>query len=133
MHQKLTWKFDMLTCYWVIIDLRPELRKKYITSLRTRTMDAQWSLFSSKSFGLWQTIWADKFWGIFGRFISTHFGTVSPLSINLFMTSEPPKYPNSNPPNLLLWFFCLIKSKGNHSGITQPFLNPSISWASNCL
>ena len=24
---------------------------------------------------------ADKFWGIFGQFISTHFGTVSPLSM----------------------------------------------------
>ena len=36
------------------------------------------------TFGLGQTIWADKFWGIwgiFGRFISTHFGTVSPLSM----------------------------------------------------
>ena len=38
--------------------------------------------FSSKSqtFGVGQTIWADKFlgiWGIFGQFISTHFGTVS--------------------------------------------------------
>ena len=43
-------------------------------------------LFSSKSqtFGLGQTNWADKFWGIwdvFGRFISTHVGTVSPLSM----------------------------------------------------
>ena len=40
--------------------------------------------FSSKSltFGLRQTNWAYKFWGIcgiFGRFISTHFGTVSVL------------------------------------------------------
>jgi hypothetical protein len=36
--------------------------------------------FSSKSktFGLGQTIWADKFWGIlgnFGQFIIIHFGT----------------------------------------------------------
>ena len=34
--------------------------------------------------GLGQTIWADKFWsiwGIFGQFISTHFGTVNPLSM----------------------------------------------------
>ena len=40
-------------------------------------------LSKSQTFGLGQTIWADKFWviwGIFGRFISTHFGTVSPLS-----------------------------------------------------
>ena len=45
-------------------------------------MDAQWSLFSSKSQNFWA--WADTFWGIcgiFDQFISTHFGTVSPLSI----------------------------------------------------
>ena len=39
-----------------------------------------------QTFGLGQTIWADKFWGIWGifdRFISTHFGTLSSLfSIN---------------------------------------------------
>ena len=37
-----------------------------------------------QTYGLGQTIWADKFggiWGIFGRFISTHFGTVSSLSM----------------------------------------------------
>ena len=38
-----------------------------------------------------QTIWADKFWGIWGifdRFISsTHFGTVSPLS--MFSIDQP--------------------------------------------
>ena len=50
------------------------------------TMNAQWSLFSSKSqtFGLGPTIWADilgAIWGIFSQFISTHFGPVSPLSI----------------------------------------------------
>ena len=35
-----------------------------------RTTDAQWSLFSWKSqtFGLGQTIWADKFWGDLGYF-----------------------------------------------------------------
>ena len=52
----------------------------------SRTTDAHQSLVSSKyqTFGLWQTIWAGTFWGIwgtFGRFISTHFGTVSPLSM----------------------------------------------------
>ena len=57
-----------------------------------RTTDAQWSLFSSKFqfFGLGQTILADKFlaiWGIFGRFISTHFGTVSPLF--MFSINQP--------------------------------------------
>jgi hypothetical protein len=33
----------------------------------------------SQTFGLGQKNWAEKFWdiwGIFGRFISTHFGTV---------------------------------------------------------
>ena len=46
--------------------------------------------------------WADKFWGIWGifeRFISTHFGTVSPLSmfsINqpIFLQKNKPLYPN---------------------------------------
>jgi hypothetical protein len=33
------------------------------------------------NFGLGQTIWADNFGGIFGQFISTDFGTVSPLSM----------------------------------------------------
>ena len=42
--------------------------------------------FSSKSqtFGIGQTNWTDKFldiWGIFGQTISTHFGTVSPVSM----------------------------------------------------
>ena len=42
-------------------------------------------LSKSQTFGLEQTIWVDPFWGIgvsiFGRFISTHFGTVGPLSM----------------------------------------------------
>ena len=51
-----------------------------------RNTDAQRSLFSPKyqTFGLGQTIWANKFWGIwgiFGQFISTLSGTVSPLSM----------------------------------------------------
>ena len=63
---------------WVRAELGPLL------TVRARTADAQWSLFSlkSRSFGLRQTNWADKFWGIWGisgRTISTHFGTVSPL------------------------------------------------------
>ena len=37
------------------------------------------AFFSSKSPNFWA--WADKFWGIFGRFISTYFGTASPLSM----------------------------------------------------
>ena len=46
--------------------------------------------------------WADKFWGIwgtFGRTISTHFGTVSPLSMfsiiqPLFLQKTKPLYPH---------------------------------------
>ena len=41
-------------------------------------------LSKSQTFGLKQTIWADKFWGIWGifdKFIINHFGTVSPLSM----------------------------------------------------
>ena len=41
------------------------------------TSDAHWSVFSLKfkTFGLGQTIWADKLWGIWGIFIinNTHF------------------------------------------------------------
>ena len=69
-----------------------------------RTTDAQWSLFSLKSriFGLGQTNWADKFWGIsgiYGQTISTHFGTVSPLSMfsiiqPLFLPQTKPWYPH---------------------------------------
>ena len=68
------------------------------------------ALLSSNSltFGLGQTIWADKFWGIcciFGRFISAHFGAVSPLSmfsINqpLFLQKTKLLYPN---PKYLFW------------------------------
>ena len=53
---------------------------------KARTTDAQWSLVSLKSQTFWlgQTNWPDQFWGIwgiFGQTISTHFGTVSPLSM----------------------------------------------------
>ena len=56
------------------------------------TADARWSLFSLKSqtLGHGQTNWAQNFWGIwgsFGQFISTHFGTVSPLS--MFSINQP--------------------------------------------
>ena len=55
-----------------------------------------------QTFGLGQTIWADKFWGIWGifcQFITTHFVTVCPLcmfSINqpLFLQKTKPLYPN---------------------------------------
>ena len=57
-----------------------------------------------KHFGLGQAIWADKFggiWDILGKFISTHFGTVSPLSMfsinqSLFLQKTKPLYPNPN-------------------------------------
>ena len=71
---------------------------------RLRTLNE--ALFSSKSqtFGLGQTIWADKFWGIQGcfcQFISTHFGTVSPLSMlsinqSLFLQKTKPLYSDHN-------------------------------------
>ena len=59
-------------------------------------------LSKSQTFGLKQTIWADKFWGIWGifdKFIINHFGTVSPLSmlcINqpLFLQMNKPLNPN---------------------------------------
>ena len=58
----------------------------------------------SRTFGQGQTNWDNKFWGvwgIFGPFISTHFGTVSPLSmfsINqpLFLQKTKSLYPNPN-------------------------------------
>ena len=48
-----------------------------------------------------QTNWVDKFWGIwgiFGRTISTHFGTVSPFFMfsiiqSLFQQKTKPLYP----------------------------------------
>ena len=67
---------------------------------KARTTDARCSLFSSKSqnFGLRQTNWADMFWGIwgiFGRFISTHFGTVIPLSMSpMNQQTTRPLYPH---------------------------------------
>ena len=70
----------------------------------TRTMDAKRSLFptKSKTFRLGQTIWADKFWSIWGIFeqsISPHFGTVSRLSMffineQLFLQKSKPLYPH---------------------------------------
>ena len=53
---------------------------------KPRTTVPQWSLVLSKpqTFKLGQRIWEDKFWGIwgiFGRFISTQFFTVSSLSM----------------------------------------------------
>ena len=55
----------------------------------------------SQSFGLGQTSWADKFWGIwgiFGQTIRPHFGTVSPLYMffniqPLFLQKTIPLYP----------------------------------------
>jgi hypothetical protein len=56
----------------------------------------------SQTFGLGQTIWAVKVWGIWGltgQFISTHFGSVNPLSMfsnnqPLFLQKTEPLYPN---------------------------------------
>ena len=62
-----------------------------------KTFDQQWNygitdygcpmepfFIEIQNFWVWQTNWADKFlgiWSIFGQIISTHFGTVSPLSM----------------------------------------------------
>ena len=64
-------------------------------------------LFSLKSQNFWA--WVDTFWviwGIFGQFISTHYGTVSPLS--MFFINQPlilqktkPLYPN--PKYVFIW------------------------------
>jgi hypothetical protein len=55
-----------------------------------------------QTFGHGKTNCADKFWGIwgiFGQTISTHFGTVSPLSMfsiiqPLFLQQTKPLYPH---------------------------------------
>jgi hypothetical protein len=62
------------------------------------------AFFSSKSqtFGLGHTNWTNKFcgiWDIFGQTISTHFGTVSLLSMfsiiqPLFLQKTKPLYPH---------------------------------------
>ena len=74
-------------------------------SLRHGLWTPNEAIFSLKSrtFGLGQTNWADKFWGIwgiFGQTISTHFATVSPLSMfsiiqSLFPQKTKPLYPYS--------------------------------------
>ena len=54
------------------------------------------------NFWAWTENWADTFWGIwgiFGQFISAHFGTVSPLSMfsinqSLILQKTKPLYPN---------------------------------------
>ena len=75
----------------------------FFASPKARTMDTQRDFFwKSQTFGLGQTNWAKKFggiWGIFSRIISTHFGTVSPLSMfstnqPLFLQKTKPLYPN---------------------------------------
>ena len=91
---------------WCLISLQNIFTLlKFNASFETRATDAQWSLFSLKSrtFGLGQTNWADKFWGIWGilgQTISTHFGTVSPLSMfsiiqPLSLQKTKPSYPHS--------------------------------------
>ena len=71
--------------------------------LRPRTTDTQREIFQkSQIFGFGQTNWAENYrgiWSIFGQFISTHFGTLSPMfmfSINqlLSLKKTEPLYPN---------------------------------------
>ena len=57
---------------------------QYIHTHGLRTPNEAFFHRNPKLFGLGQTIWAEIFcaiWGILGRFVSTHFGTVSPLSM----------------------------------------------------
>ena len=70
--------------------------------LKLRTPNEAFFPLKFRTFGLEQTNWADKFWGIlgiFGQAISTHFGTVRPLSIfsitlPLFLQKPKPLYPH---------------------------------------
>ena len=88
--------------FWHNVD--PKSLAYYLWCAVPRTTDAQGSLFSLKyrTLGLGQTNWADKLWvigGIFSQNISTHFGTVSPLSVffiiqPLFLQKTKPLYPH---------------------------------------
>ena len=98
------------------------------------------AFFSSKyqTIGLGQTIWADKFWsiwGIFGRFISPHFGTASPLSmfsINQpsFLQNTKPLY--SNPKYLFgigIWIWAAENWGFSHRvSVARGQNNPSMPW-----
>ena len=57
------WRFSQVLTVYVSVF-------KSFWRQETRTMVAQWILFSSKSqnLGLGQSIWADAFWGIWGIF-----------------------------------------------------------------
>ena len=66
-----------------------------------RTHNEGFFHLNPKLLGLSRQFWANEFssiWGIFGRFISTHFGTVSPLSMFYRLINHyfyKPLYPNS--------------------------------------
>ena len=75
---------------WPLTLLDPFIVKDYVAGCYdckrkvidvTKGLNPFWSFFQkSRTFGLGQTFWAETFWGIwgiFGRTISTHFGTVS--------------------------------------------------------
>ena len=73
----------------------------------------------SRAFGFVQTYWTDKFWGIWGIFdqtsTSTHFGTMSPLSMfpiiqPLFLQKTKALYSNWSGSYL----FCHLNSRGPH-------------------
>ena len=75
------------------------MQSSHIRRHELRTPNEVFFLSKSQIFGLGQTIWADKFWGIWGilgRFISTHFGTLTMFSINqpLILQKTKPLYPN---------------------------------------
>ena len=73
--------------FFSVVDTHQE--KNFANTDYGREMKPFFSL-KSKTFGFGQTLWADKFWGIwgiFGRIISTYFGTVSSLS--MFSINQP--------------------------------------------
>ena len=82
----LVWNPESANIDWTVSNNYLLQIKATLCSLTPRTTDTQWSLLSLKSrtFGLGQTNWANKFWviwGIFSRTISIHFDVVSPLSM----------------------------------------------------
>ena len=88
-----------LNILWQFFCLDYQKSRMFCTLLYPRTTDAQRSLSSLKSrtFGLGQTNWSDKFWGIwsiFGRTISTHFAHVFHY-LTIISTKNKPLYPHS--------------------------------------
>ena len=78
-----------------------------------RTPNVAFFSLKSRTFRLGQTNWADKFWGIwgiFGQTISTHFGTVSPLS--MFSIIQPLFLQKIKPVHIFIWYLNLNLNLG---------------------